>query len=498
MDDSLGRLLGPGGRLDNLLTLVSHAPPDTVEVALDPALAEAAAAMRHGYRVTSLADHSHRRSGRNGKPLGVTGGHQQDAAAWLRMLSRVVGRQPMVLLPYADPDTTTLTSAGLRGILRASVRQARQVARDNSWTASVAAWTSNGVLTRHAATALRRTGAKPLVLSEAVLPGLGRPPPAVIAYHSADDRRTAVVVRRRLASVALTRTVTPFRLGQALLAEATVAALGPPAGRVVVAATDFDWNPGPDPSASQTFRAFRASWVVPTTLADVLNRPPRRYNAKIGPASPVPSGLGGLHLAELSAYFPDARTFAALVNTSRTYGATRRNLAIAGSDQWRHNVGLGEKLARVDAAAAAGRLNRVTVSGPTLVALSSGSGRFPLTVTNRLAVPITVSIEAVSTTHALNIRPVPQLKLQADQRRDIEMFGSASGSTVSSVQVRLATVGGHRFGQQWQFSVRTTQFGLLIWIVMAVGFAILVGTAGLRVVRRVRRGYPARGGGRLT
>jgi Family of unknown function (DUF6049) len=498
MDDSLGRLFEPGGRLDNLLTLLSHAPPDNVEVALDPALVEAAAAMRRGYRVTSLSDHTHHRSGRNGKLAGHIGGHQEDAAAWLDMLFRVVSRQNLVLLPYADPDTTTLTSAGLRGILRATVRQARQVARDNSWTASVAAWTSDGLLPRHAATALRRTGAAPLVLSDAVLPTLGRPPPAVITYHSADGWRTSVVVRSRLASVRVRPTVTPLALGQALLAEATVAALGPPAGRIVVTATDFEWNPGPDARAGQVFRAFRASWVSPTTLADVQNRRAERYNAKIAPASPLPSGLGGLHLAELSAYFPDARTFAALVGTSRTYGDTRRNLAIAGSDQWRHNVGLGEKLARVDAAAAAARLNRVSISGPSLVALSSSSGRFPLTVTNRLAVPITVSIQAVSTTHALDLRPVPQLKLQANQRRDIEMFGSARGSTVSSVQVRLATVRGHRFGQQWQFNVRTTQFGLLIWIVMAVGFAILVGTAGLRVVRRVRRGYPARGGSRPT
>jgi hypothetical protein len=326
MDDSLGRLLEPGGRLSNLLTLVSHAPTETVEVALDPAVVEAAQAMSRGYRITP-------RTGRSGrtKTSTVAGRHQQDAAAWLGTLARVTGRQGLVLLPYADPDTTTLTSAGLRGILRASVRQARQVARDNSWTAPVAAWTSDGVLTRHAATALRRIGAGPLVLSDTVLPALARPPPAVMAYHSANGRRTAVVTRSRLASVTMTRTVGPLRLGQALLAEATVATFRPPAGRVVVAATGFDWNPGQDASASQLFRVFRASWVTPTTLTDLLNRRPEQYQGRIGPAASVPSGLGGLHLAELSAYFPDARTFAALVGTSRTFAVTRRNLTTSGS-----------------------------------------------------------------------------------------------------------------------------------------------------------------------
>jgi hypothetical protein len=490
MDDSLGRLIAPGGRLDNLLTLLDRAEPGTVEVALDPAVPDAVAAMGRGYRVTSSAQRTRPRRAHT-KPPSVAGAHQQDAVGWFNTLLQVVSRQNLTLLPYADPDTTTLASAGLKGVLRATVRQGRQVGRDNQWIASVVGWTSDGVLTRHAATALAGAGARPLVLSDQALPRLSSPPPGLISYPSAIGTQTAVVTRSRLASVAVTRTLTPVRLGQALLAEATVAALGPRAGRLVVAATAFDWNPGPDPSAHAAFRAFRASWVAPTTVADLSNGHPQPYHGKIGPAAPRPSALGGLHLAELSAYAPDVSTFAALVDTSRVYSDVRRNLAIVGSDQWRHAVALGEDLSRVDAASASQRLTQVTISGPSLVALSSDSGRFPLTVTNRLAVPITVSIEAQST-RALTIRPVTGLKLLAKQRRDIEMFGSARGSTVSSVRVRLATVNGRRFGQEWQFSIRTTQFGLVIWVLMGIGFAILVGTAALRVVRRVRRGQLTR------
>jgi Family of unknown function (DUF6049) len=493
MDDSLGQLIAPGGRLQNLLTLLDRAQPGIVEVALDPAVADAVAAMERGYRVTSSAQRTRPRRGGT-KPPSVAGAHQQDAVRWFNTLLQVVNRQNLTLLPYADPDTTTLASAGLKGVLRATVRQGRQVGRDNQWAASVVGWTSDGVLTRHAATALAGVGARPLVLSDQALPGLSSPPPGLISYRSAIGTKTAVVTRSRLASVAVTRTLTPIRLGQALLAEATVAALGPPARRLVVAATAFDWNPGPDPRAHAAFRAFRASWVAPTTVADLSNGHPQPYHGKIGPATPRPSALGGLHLAELSAYTPDVSTFAALVDTPRVYSDMRRNLAIAGSDQWRHAVALGEDLSRVDAAGASRRLTQVTISGPSLVALSSDSGRFPLTVTNRLAVPITVSIEAQST-HALSIRPVTRLRLLAKQRRDIEMFGSARGSTVSSVRVRLATVNGRRFGQAWQFSVRTTQFGLVIWVLMGIGFAILVGTAALRVVRRVRRGQLTRAEG---
>lgn len=497
MDDSLGRLIAPGGRLANLLRLLNRAAPDTVEVALDPAVSDAVAAMEHGYRVTSSAEHTHRPRARHTKPLSVAGAHQQDAVRWFRTLLRVITRQSLVLLPYADPDTITLASAGLRSVLRGAVRQARQVGRDNQWIASVVGWTSDGVLTRHAATALARMRASPLVLSDQVLPGLSRPPPGLISYPSVIGTLTALVTRARLASVAVTPTLTPVRLGQALLAEATVAALGLRAQRLVVAATDFDWNPGPDASAHAAFRAFRAPWVAPTTVADLVTRHPESYHGTIRRVTVRPAALGGLHLAELSAYAPDVSTYATLVGTSRIYSVMRRNLAIAGSDQWRHAVARGEDLARLDAASASRRLTQVTISGPSLVALSSDSGRFPLTVTNRLGVPITVSIEADST-HALTIRPVTRLKLQPNQRRDIEMFGSARGSTVSSVRVRLATVNGRRFGQEWEFSVRTTQFGLVIWVLMGIGFAILVGTAALRVVRRVRRRQLARADGAPT
>jgi hypothetical protein len=46
--------------------------------------------------------------------------------------------------------------------------------------------------------------------------------------------------------------------------------------------------------------------------------------------------------------------------------------------------------------------------------------------------------------------------------------------------------GGASFGRPWRFDVRSTQIGLVIWIVMGVGGAILFIAAGYRIVNRIR------------
>jgi hypothetical protein len=323
-----------------------------------------------------------------------------------------------------------------------------------------------------------------LVLSDQTLASELRTVPASISYQSDVNRRNAVIVRSRLANVEPSAVSTPTQLGQALLAQATVAALGTDASPVV-AATDFDWNPGPNADAAQMFGALDTRWVRPLPLTRLENTTPTPYAGSIRPADVPTPALSSLHLAHLTSYAHNSVIYTRLVGTVAAADEVRRNLAIAGSEQWQLNPKRGEVLASTDADLAADEVSSVTVTGPSSVALSSSSGRFPVTVTNRLSVPVTVRVLTRTSAAGIQLRELPPIMLGPEQRRDIEMFGSAKGSTVSNVEIQLATTTGQRFGEAWDFNVRSTQFGLLIWIIMAVGLTVLLGTAGWRVMRRV-------------
>ncbi|MGH3447451.1 MAG: DUF6049 family protein, partial [Nocardioidaceae bacterium] len=147
---------------------------------------------------------------------------------------------------------------------------------------------------------------------------------------------------------------------------------------------------------------------------------------------------------------------------------------------------VGTALVRRQAADAAEAISKVTVSGPPFVAMSSDSGKFPITLRNGLDSPVTVRLVVTPENPALKIRPIDPIKLAPGQRRDVKVFSHAESSGLTTVHARLATIKGQAFGEGWQFDVRATQIGMVIWVVMGVGAVVLFGAAGYRIISRVR------------
>ncbi|MDQ3484015.1 MAG: DUF6049 family protein, partial [Actinomycetota bacterium] len=112
--------------------------------------------------------------------------------------------------------------------------------------------------------------------------------------------------------------------------------------------------------------------------------------------------------------------------------------------------------------------------------------RFPLTITNGLTESVTLRVNVRAKNPALRIDPIEELVLEPGQSRDIEVTTRSDSSGLTPVRVRLSTVDGRTFSAPWEFDVRATQIGVAIWVVMAVGGAILVGTVAFRLVRRIR------------
>lgn len=165
-----------------------------------------------------------------------------------------------------------------------------------------------------------------------------------------------------------------------------------------------------------------------------------------------------------------------------------QELAMGGSSVWEWRPKRGKALTRQYARQMSERVAKVTVTGPEFVALSSGSGKFPLTLFNGLDVPVTVTVNMDSVNPAITFESLAPVVLDPGQRRDVEVVSRASGSGVTVVHARLGTEENRGFGQVWSFDVRATHIGLAIWILMVVlGLALFSG-AGIRIVQRFRGG----------
>jgi hypothetical protein len=101
---------------------------------------------------------------------------------------------------------------------------------------------------------------------------------------------------------------------------------------------------------------------------------------------------------------------------------------------------------------------------------------------------VTVQVVARAANPAVTIDPIERLVLDPGQRRDIEVTARSKGSGLTGVRVRLMTTTSRPVGRAWNFSIRSTQLGTAIWVVMGVGAAILFTAAARRIYLRVKEG----------
>jgi Family of unknown function (DUF6049) len=487
--DRLAAEVASGGRLRNLLDLVLDVPSQSVDVVVDPALIVGLQNMSDGYTFVDLAD--------GPDAAAQDGVGQQAATSWLSDFDIVAATQHVDYLPWANPDTSGLASAGMRGVAEAAVHATLDYLDERHSIAPVVDWQSNGAATRRGLSVAQRADADIHVVSQTTLTKLepdadntGYPPPlATVNTHTAP--LTTTVARSDLAGAPFTRTTTAIEFRQGLAAEALVRAMGSADEPATVIAAPFHWNPGVVPTDVNLGAAYDADFVTPTSL-DSLNSGGSgttvSYVGPIQPADPRPEMTSGLETA-IKRLRDSGRVYTALLTDGRSAAtAFERQLAEAGSSVWLWQAKRGEAITRRAARALSSQIRNVTVTGPEFVALSSEAGRFPLTVSNGLDVSVTVKVSVVPRNPALRIDPIDPIVLGPGQNQLIEVRTKSSGSGVTSVRARLATTGDREFGNSWVFDVRATRIGVAIWILLGVLMATLFGGAAVRIVRRFRSG----------
>jgi hypothetical protein len=481
-DDSLAAAISFGGRLYNVLAWALKAPPETLQVVVDPALLTALDNMSHGYRV---------------RPPGPAAeslpGTAQDAAVtWMLNFGRLSSQQHVMVLPWGVPAANSLLANQIPGPVVSAVRASETYIDNNPFGTAVAGWLTDGGSGLPAISAINRAGAGLQIVAQSSLPALSsghqvtRGLPSVVMVKAGARRVPVLVTATKLAGYQTTSTTSAVQFRQRLIADAAVRSISGDLSQVRVTALPFRWNPGTRGSEEGLDSAFALPIVVPQSAIGAADRPAPLYTGPIRPG-PDSVDLAPVVLTAIRSFHESGAPLAAILRPARpAISSYEHSLAMAGSYEWRAFPLLGQALIHRQTGLAARQLAKVTVTGPPFVAMSSTTGRFPLTVTNGLDQDISLHLAVMPEDPALNISPLGDIAVPAGERRDIQIVSTAEGSGVTSVRARLATPEDVPFGRPWRFDVRATQIGLVIWVVMGVGGVILFGAAGFRIVNRVR------------
>lgn len=454
---------------------------------------------------------------------------QQSAAAdWLEAFVAEATRHPLFTIPYGDLDVAAVVRAGSPAL----VGQAYDVAEDE--------------LDRHGLQGSRVLAPLRGTVSPESFEALGPEVPVILdreaqaendpvtdpATGQSGDLDSEPVRERTDGGVVVLTDPTLVQGGplpgprlralplrQRLLAQVAVEALSAEASDTApapqVALLPRRWDPGPTWEESRFFAGLDQPWVTPVPLSQALAGTALAVDPDAGSSlgetslgAPTPTGTTSeawdpataltYGEDEIAAEAP-ATTVAASVDLEAD-GVTLGEVLVA-------NQALPARLARqallTSSATAASRprravrradgagelalafLDRITVRGPALVTLSSGTGTFQVTLVNGLDQPVQVAVDTFVAGGGLDVVVPTVRELPGRQRTSLLLEADASTFGLHQVLVRPVAPSGEPVGTPLSLTVRSSTVGRVLWIVMGVTGALLFGVIAVRITRRI-------------
>lgn len=489
--------------------------PVPVTYAVDPALLETAQTLAGPHPV--VAD--------GGQRLSVPG--DPDAARWLADLRDAVAPRAgpstaaLLALPYADPDLVALTRS--RSGLADDLDQLRLLGRRTAAQLTGAtpldavAWPPAGRQTSAALDASVGGGATAVVLDQDGLvpraPDVARTPGTRTQLSTASAGRvTGLILDPELSRLIAAGPGDPDWQGARLAEQrwlvetAMIAAERPAESRTFLVAPARRGTVFPGVAAEALRDAGRLPWLCPVPLAAVAagteRCPPSLPDPRPAPADPSAdlappdpaqprAELPASYLAPLVTVRAQATqlTDEVLVPGSDAAAALKarflRSRAQAVSSAWRDDLAGGRRIAGLyadDVADARGRI-RIRTGGRQL--LTSDTGVLDVSISNSLDQPVTVGvqlndpIEARLTSTDTGVRTIGPSEVVPVR---VRVQTRTSGQFV--VRATLLDRSGQRFGEPAELVVRSTGYGRLAVAITGVGAAVLLVTAGVRILRR--------------
>ncbi|HWA67886.1 MAG TPA: DUF6049 family protein [Mycobacteriales bacterium] len=515
-DDDLASELAAGGRLDNLVTAAAaaaqQAPPPVapqdrgsrhgrrpprqppnpardvpVTWVLDPMLVDDVNAMRSSYQVA-------------GSPKPTPGKGSSAAKSWLSALRSATSGQPVVPVPYGDPDVVAAVRGGLSTLVGVAATAGRALLGQLLPDASLlpTGWPPGGVLDQRAADALFSDDATSLVLSDAALPPLETPNetpssraslvtaagdiPTALSDSILSDAVSAGANSGADSAVALQR-----YLGETLMIEAEA----PSDQRSILIAPAPRWQPSQSYAANLLADTGKVPWLEPTTLSTILAQSPDSAVERQSLTYPSADRASELPPAYVGQVAQRQHALSQLTSILPPGDPETRPLSAgllrALSTAWRGVAGPRRgwmtDFSRALRTMTSG-VHIVSKAGST-VTLTGHGGKVPVTIANTLDAPaqITVQLDAHERLTLPNHGRVA-VTVPADQQTTVDVHATAKTSGVFSLDVQLLTPNGQKYGTPVQLFVRSTVYGTITLVITGVATAALLVAVAIRLTRR--------------
>lgn len=490
------RTLMPRGRLGRLAALTETAGSFPVSMVVDPAVLDAAESVARGNPALQLgapAEPTVEGETEDGTPTGGPDSEEENsteaeepdirAGTWVEEFLEQARSREVHRVPYGDLDLAAASRVEGEDLLETALALSDAVLRELQVTSSPLVAPLPGTLPEEALAEV--DSGVPVVLHQAyVEPGptvRKRPDGGIVVVRDTDlvaggpgpgDTGDALSVRQRL------------------LAEAALHTLSDSRSQPLVAMLPAGWDPGRRWRSAHLFSGLDVPWLQATGLSEVFTAttvPPLEEDAVVYPEEQVEAELPSYvvlaaeQLRDLGATMGDLLAddggFAARVDrqallTASTFSRVRPGLAV---DRNRGLQALIEEW-----------LGRIQVRGPSFVTMSSESGTFQVTVVNQLDQPVTIGLRATVSGDSLRLQTLPEtVVLEPKGRTSMQVDATADDIGVHRVDLQPVTSTGEPVGRPLDLSIRTSQVGLVVWVVMIAGGVLLLGAIAVRITRRV-------------
>lgn len=499
-------LLGPEGRLSRLVELSGTSDQVSLTWVVDPAVLDAAQSvaednppMDSGPTDEAAEDEATPAPGESPSPSSpltdepdteeppLVSAQAEEAATWLDLFRRQADQHAVLAVPYGDVDVAALTRADFADTVERASALSASTLENLGIDAGPVIAPPTGYLPNPALSQL--DDEVPLLLSDAAAPATDdtviettQGNEIVLADTSAGDGGPGPAPRFRA-----------IAMRQRLLSEAAVHALSDQGDQPLVVTTPQFWDPGSDWRSADFFSGLNVPWLRTVSLptAQVIGSAgddKRRYDARL--AYPPREQRAELPIANLLATEELVRTgnvYANLLARNDTVDEYLAKSAMLGSSyRVRGRAHAAATRTREITKTIRARMEQISIDGPSFVTMSSEEGTFQVTVVNGLQEPVTVGIDARTSSPDLEIFPPDPVSLGPGQRASVRLRATAEDIGVHSVTLVPTNSDGQPLGNTTKFAVRSSQVGLVIWVIMGVGAAVLFGTAGMRIFSRVR------------
>ncbi|MFT3873646.1 MAG: hypothetical protein QM714_13555 [Nocardioides sp.] len=479
--------LSPGGRLADLIGFGQAAGDRPLTWLVDPAVTDAVRRLAAGNPAQWLG---RTRGDDFDQPLQAAAAVDADrgrptdpvaatAADWLGSATSALSDDQLLALPYGDVDVSAAARWSIATYQQARASSGRSIVGLDLHASPVVA-PPDGYLDPDALSQLpTRTT---VLLGDQMVPGDQKP-----TVIEADGR--SFVASDQAVSTGGPRPgerTAPLQIRQRILSDAALRLLAGDGPLVVTLPSD--WDTGGPVDADEFFTGLDVPWLHLTRLRAIVNRTPAvvEANELTYPEARADEELPGPNFGAASALVDDGQLMQSVLPTNHTIAEeVRRQALTSTSYASRGDPEAARERADIARERLLKRLGRVTVEAPSSVTLSSDSGRFSAIITNGMAERVRVQVVGRSDGE-LAITPSEVIELAPGELATVELTASSRVLGLHDVTLLVTDADGQPLGGQARFPLRAAQVSSVIWVVFAVGAALLFGAIAVRLVRRIR------------